>query len=158
MNIEEIIRKAFKAKQLSEKFDDELQVCKQLIQQHFDKLAANNATIVKVDDIVASKRERVDIQYFPDKLRESLTKKAFNKVTNRTYIIKDIDGLIEILKEAEISPRDFKKYIEPQITVNKEAIKQLFETGDITKEDLDGCYSAKIVKYIDLRVGKGVED
>jgi len=151
MKIEDLVLKAHEAKLAIEKYSSELASLKQYIQKYFDK---STSGFVSVDNIIASKRERVDITYFPEKLRESLSKKIFNKVTNKKYYIKDLEGLVELLKEAGVSPSEFKKLIDVEITVNKEAMKQAYEVGDISKEDLAGCYSAKIIKYVQLNEGK----
>lgn len=157
MKIKDLVIKAYKAKVESERQKVLYDGFRQQIQKHFDKQAADT-TSIEVDNIVASKRERIDINYLPEKLRQKLDKRLFKKVTNRTYFIKDIDGLVELLREAGIKPKQFKQLIDVAINVNKEELKKMYELGEITKADLDGCYTAKIIKYIDLRAGKGGTD
>jgi len=149
MNIKGLVKKAFRAKQMSAEFSLEYDNLRKKIQQHFDTNAAEN--IIAVDDIRVSKRSKIYIDYFVGKLREKLHKTVFSKVTSRTYYIKDINGLIELMKQAGIKPSQFKKLIDVKIEVNGNMIKQLYEVGDITKEDLDGCYEVKVTNYIDMR-------
>lgn len=99
---------------------------------------------------VAKVQEKCYIDYNVDAMKEKFDKDLFNQVVNKEYYIEDIDGLIELLREAGVKPKDFKKLIRTVITPNKEALKQAFAVGDLTKDDLEGCYSANITKSIQI--------
>jgi len=149
MNIKDLIKKAFRAKQMSAEFSLEYDSLRKKIQQHFDTNSAEN--VIVADGIRVSKRSKIYITYFAEKLREKVSKSTFSKITSRTYYIKDINSLVELLKEAGIKPLQFKKLIDVKIEVKGDAIKQMYEVGDITKEDLDGCYEVKVTNFIDMR-------
>ena len=154
MNIEGLTKKAFDAKKKVENYSAILAETKAKLQSYFDKESAAGINSISSEGAIASKRERVDITYFPEKLREKLSKKMFARVTKREYVITDIDGLVELMKEAGIKPNEFKSLLNVKIDVDKESLKKEFDIGNITKEDLDGCYEAKIVKWVDIRASK----
>ncbi|MCX7924117.1 MAG: hypothetical protein N3B21_19225 [Clostridia bacterium] len=144
-----------------------LQASKKKIQEEFDKQdlkefvvepeGPNNKKRTGVT-LIAKKVERVTINYLLDKLQAKLDKEIFNEIVNKTYMINDMNGLIELLKKAGVSPGEFKKFIDVSTSVNKDAIKQLYSVGDIKKSDLEGCYEATIVKSISIKERKGDTD
>lgn len=111
-----------------------------------------------INMITARVYENIKLDYFPDKLKEKLDPELFNEVTSKTYTISDFNGLVELLKEHGITPKQFKKYITVTTNVDKERIKQLYDVGDITQKMLNGCYSAKLVKSIRILERKGGSD
>ena len=151
--IDNMVKDAYKLKLTADSCANEYTQAKVKLQKHFDTLDDTDEVVVESDDgkIVAAKRSRVNIQYYPDKLRKKLPKKLFNEVTNRNYRVTDIEGLIELLKAAGIKQNDFKKYIDVDITIKQDELKQLFEVGDVALDDLKGCYEANVSKYIDIR-------
>src|SRR5690606_4966352 len=100
--------------------------------------------------LVAKKHERVMIDYYPDKLKESMDPELFNEIVHKTYRISDMRGLIEMLKGYGVSAKEFKKFIQVDESVDKAAIRRLYDTGDIKRQDIKGCYSAKVVKSIKI--------
>lgn len=91
------------------------------------------------------------VEYLPDKLEERLGKETCREFIDREYIINDIDGLIKLLKDAGVKPKEFKKFIEVRKTVDREKIDKLSDLGDIKIEDIGGCYSVKeISNYLSV--------
>lgn len=87
-----------------------------------------------------------------DKLKKKLDKKVFKKVVSKTYTISDMDGLIKYLKACGVDAKKFKKYITVTEEVQDEKINNLYEVGEITKEDIAGCYTVECGEpYITLR-------
>lgn len=80
------------------------------------------------------------IVWYPDKLEKRLKKSLRNKVIQKRYFINDIDGLIEYLKEHDVDPKQFKKYLDVEKEVDNVAIDNLHNTGEISKKDIEGCY------------------
>ena len=101
--------------------------------------------------VVISKVERINIEYFLDKLKEKLDKEILNEVVKKNYTVQDMQGLIKLLKAHGIKPTLFKQYILVNESVNKEILKQLYATGDISKKDLEGCYKAVLSKSIQVK-------
>lgn len=94
--------------------------------------------------------ERIYITYFADKLKEKLSKELCSKIIDKQYVIKEISDAVALLKKAGVKPDQFKKILFVNEQVNKEKIRNLFEVGTITKDDLKGCYSATLSKSIQI--------
>lgn len=99
------------------------------------------------------------ITYDVNMLKTKLDKEVFNEVVNKTYMINDYAGMVKYLKSLGASPSDFKKFIEVEKTVDDKKLDQLSELGEITLEDLKGCYSVKENSgYIRITVKDLTED
>jgi hypothetical protein len=144
-----------------EKLDSELKANKARIQQFFEakginKLEVNlDAQEANGSVITAYISERMDIEYDSGKLAKKLSKDVMDEIVTKTYIIKDIDGLIKLVKKAGIKPQEFKQYLSVQAMVNKQEIKRLYDEGYIKMEDLQGCYTAKVTKGVRFSIRKG---
>ena len=95
------------------------------------------------------------IVWFVDELKKCLSKKLFKEITDCTYTVVDMDGLIEYLKTCGVKPEIFKKYIEVSRTVNSDVLNQKYEIGEISKKDVEGCYTVEygepFIKMTDLK-------
>lgn len=97
--------------------------------------STNNAFVVSVKKIIPTK-----VKYFAEKLEEKLGKKFCKDFVDKTYIISDYTGMVEMLKSHGIKPNEFLKFISVEKTVDESKINQLYATGEITEKDVDGCY------------------
>ena len=129
---------------LQKKFDAE----KRKLQKCFDETTDKK---VEANNIVAQKIERVFIEYDVEKLYKQMDRKIFGKITDKKYYITNIEGLIELLKEHKVKPKEFKKYINPEIKVNTKKLQQAYDMGEVYNKDIEGCYTAKITKYVELK-------
>ena len=146
LNLEE------KAGKLLLKIDENKDKLKKL----FDSEGVSRVDVPAIDDtngsvtVVCKKSERATIKYDAEKLRGRVDKEIFNEVTKRTYKIADIDKMISLIKGAGIRARDFKELLEVDISVDNQAIKRLYDAGEITMDQLNGAYTAKISKTIKI--------
>ena len=79
----------------------------------------------------------------PDKMEERMDKELFNEVVEKTYTITDMEGLIHYLKSCGVNPKKFKSFISVEKKVKTDIIKQMDELGEITMEDVKGCYEVR---------------
>lgn len=162
MKITDAIISAKKAEDDIKALTDQLSKYKALIQMYFDKNDLKEFEVVQESTsgrkLVATKTERVYVDYNIDKLRESLSKDVFDEITSKSYEIVDIETLKSLLKAAGISASEFKKCIKVTQSINKDALKQLYSVGDIKAKDIQGCYDAKIVKGISIKERTGDTD
>ena len=61
----------------------------------------------------------------------------------KRYIVNNMQGLVKLLKEAGVNPKQFKKFITVEEKVNQKKINELSEIGEIDKEDIKGCCELK---------------
>ena len=62
------------------------------------------------------------------------------------------DGKVKYLKACGVDAKKFKKYITVTEEVQDEKIDNLYEVGEITKEDITDCYTVECGEpYITLR-------
>ena len=129
---------------------------KKKIQSYFDENGIKELEIPiletanKNTKVVCKKSERVTVKYDVDKLKEKLDDELFVEVTNRSYIIKDIDEMIKLMKDAGVRARDFKALIDAKISADTQAIKRLYDAGEISMKTLKGTYTATISKSIKI--------
>lgn len=138
---------------------------KKKIQGYFDENNIKQLEIPIVDEstkkgikIICKKSERATITYDVDKLKEKLDDDLFIEVTKRSYIIKDIDAMIKLMKEAGVRAKDFKALIEANVKADSQAIKRLYDAGEITMKTLQGTFKATISKSIKITEETGGKD
>lgn len=110
---------------------------------------------ISVDESTAFKvvkNVQTHIDFFPEKLKGALEKEIFNKITNKTVLVNDIDGLIKMLKGYGVPPKEFKKFITVKTEVDIEKIDDLIEKDELTVDDINGCYKVEFDE--DIRVMK----
>ena len=83
------------------------------------------------------------IAYDAKALVGRLGKEVGNRIVSKEYVVKDMDGLVELLKWCGVKPKQFKKFIEVRYSVDEKALDNIYQTGVVTLEDLRGCYSVK---------------
>lgn len=89
--------------------------------------------------------------WFVDKLKQNLTREQQKEVIDKTYVVSNMEGLIKYLKSCGVSPKEFKKYIEVQETINETKLDNAYQTGIIKKKQLNSCYDVELGKpYIKL--------
>ena len=158
MNIKDIVVETYSIIKETNRLNEKYKENKEEIQKFFDKKKIDYIEVEPNKEAVDNgitmvscrKMEQLRIEYDAAKLKEKIDKELYNEIVSKQYIISDIDGLINLLKKSGISPKDFKNFLNVIETVNKEKIKQLYEVGDITKKQLDGCYTATLIKGIKM--------
>ena len=137
---------------------------KKKIQQYFDENGIKQMEVPVSETsksktvVVCKKTERATVKYDVDKLKEKLDDEMFIEVTNRSYQIKDIDAMIKLMRDAGVRARDFKALIEAKITPDTQAIKRLYDAGEITMKQLKGTFKATISKSIKISEETGDKD
>ena len=128
---------------------------KEKIQAFFDNCMTKTITVEPADKdditVVARKVERVYVEYNVPMLKEKLSKASYDTVTVSMYTVAPIYDVKMLMKKYGVPAKEFLKYVTVTTAVNKEAMKQMFEVGDITKEMLEGCYSVKVVKSVQIK-------
>lgn len=109
-------------------------------------------------NVVCKKSERATVKYDVDKLKQKLDDEVFLEVTKRSYTIKDINAMVKLMKDAGVSAKEFKALIDAKVTADGQAIKRLYDAGEITMKHLKGTYNATISKSIKITEQTGDKD
>lgn len=108
-------------------------------------MGRKESIIVVVDDSTefkATKNVTTNIDFFPDKLKTTLSKELYDKVIDKTVVINDLENLVKMLKSYGVPPKEFKNFISVSTKVNVDNVDNIIEMGEINIEDIQGCYSA----------------
>lgn len=121
------------------------------------KLGKKSNFVSRVDDdtkFSITKEIKANIKFYVEKLAKKLDKERYKRVVDRTVVVKNLDGLIKLLKKNGISPKDFKTFIEVIDEPNSESIDGLIETEELTIDELVGCYEVKFDEKVSVRKTK----
>lgn len=101
------------------------------------------------------KVEKTSIEWDADKLERKLPKSVAKKVIKKKYCISNMQGLVQYLKSCGVDPKVFKQYLTIERTVDVKAVDQLGNVGEISVQQISGCYIVKCHKpYFTLSVKK----
>ena len=92
----------------------------------------------KVTDVVQKK-----IIFDVEKLEKRLDREILNEVVEKEYKISDWDNLVKYLKSCGVNPKKFATFLTVEKTVNQSKMNELSKLGEITPEDIEGCYEVK---------------
>lgn len=116
-------------------------------------------TINGDETLSVRKVEKTSIEWDADKLERKLPKSVAKKVIKKKYSIADMRGLTEYLKSCGVDPKVFKRYLAIEKTVDVKAVDQLGNVGEISVQQISGCYIVKCHKpYFTLSVKKDNDD
>lgn len=81
------------------------------------------------------------ITWDADKLEQKLDEELLLQIVHKRYTITDMTGLIAYLRSCGVSAKKFKSFIEVEKIVDAKAIEQLDAVGDLSLEDIKGCFT-----------------
>lgn len=133
-------------KQWDEQFEQAKKVFYSCMQEHniddaLYKIEYHNESVI----LKVKKIQRKTIIWNAIKLFKQLSKKkkVRDQIIKKKYFVFDMEGLIEYLKECDVDPKIFKSFLEVDMSVNENILNNLHDLGEITKEDILGCYEIK---------------
>lgn len=82
------------------------------------------------------------------KLRERLRKRGVSietraQIIHTDYFISNWGGFCEFMSERGIKPSDVVPFLDVQSKVNQKKMDELSEIGEITADDIEGCYTVE---------------
>lgn len=154
INIKAVIEETYNLSEESKEIDARIKSNKKVLQQYFDEneddLFSNSITTE--NGIKATKVTSAYITYDGVKLERNLKKNNkkdyIERAIKKVYTIVDIQAFIQFVKLANITPHGIKRHLKIDRIVQKDTVKRMFENGELTKEDLDGCMDTKLVDSI----------
>lgn len=90
-----------------------------------------------------TKVQRTSVDFEADKLEKVLPKEIAKKAIVKKYEIIDIQGLTSYLKKCNVDPKIFKEFLSVTKTVDTKELDKLEELGQISIEQIKGCYTVK---------------
>lgn len=88
--------------------------------------------------------QKVNLQFHVSKLKKALGKEFSERVIHKSYSIIDMPGLISYLKECGVDPQVFKSFLNVEEKVDQKELDKLEELGEISKDQIEGCYTVKL--------------
>jgi hypothetical protein len=109
----------------------------------------------KVDVIVdedtafkAIKQVQTSIDFFPEKLKTSLSKEKFNSIAIKTVVVNDLDAMVAMLKDYGVPAKEFKRFITVNTEISVEKVDNLVEMGELEIDELQGCFKVEYEEQI----------
>lgn len=93
----------------------------------------------------------VSLNFDMDKMRKTLDKETFERVTNKKVFINDINALIAMLKQYGVPPKKFKTFIEVEHAVDEEKLDHLIDIEDISVAEAQEFTSLEIEDVINIK-------
>lgn len=146
----DFFQKQQKMKQLQKKLDVVKQEFEDAMEELFGKMGGksisfggsiNGNEVLKVNRI-----EKTSIVWDAEKLSKRLPKSIARKCIRKKYHIQNMPGLVEYLKSCGVDPKEFKKYLSVEMTVDQDEVDRLGDIGQISVKNISGCYIVKCQK------------
>lgn len=155
INYERLIRQTAELEQAAGNLLIQIDKNKKKLQEHFDKEGLKEMVVDAVDGVdgaklVCKKQERCTIKYDVERLKERFDDDLFIEMTKRSYKINNINAMVSLMKDAGVKAKDFKALLDVVIVPNNAAIKELYDHGEVTMDQLKGTFEAKISKTIKI--------
>lgn len=129
---------------------------KMLLQHKKDQMAkyftVTGQKSVANDECTVFVQERTKIEYDVDAILETLGKDEAKRFVEWSYSIPDFKRFALFLKSKGLTAKDVRPFLSVKKEVNQDKLTKLYEKGEITLDDLDGCYTASVTKSVALRM------
>lgn len=150
--LNDIIEQTFYLEQKIHEWKQKVESNKKYISKALGRKNSLDARIDENTSFNVQKKIDTKLHFFYEQLQKTLDKKTYNKVINKTVTIDDVNALIKTLKWYGVPPKEFKTYITVHHEVDIEKVDSLIEIGEISIDEIQGCYSVEFNE--DIRVRK----
>lgn len=156
----DFFQKQQKMKQLQKKLDVAKREFEDTMGELFSKMGGKSilfgGNINGNEVLKVSRVEKTSIVWDAEKLSKRLPKSIARKCIRKEYRIQNMTGLVEYLKSCGVDPKEFKKYLSIEMTVDQDEVGRLGDIGQISAKSISGCYVIKCQRpYFILSVKKG---
>ena len=159
LSVEEVVSNFYELQQrkkLDDKaFNDEKQEFYKVMNSYFESKEAHGASKITFTAVydnedstraiggeyIVTKCRRRNVVFNIAKLRHKIGKKKFKAVSTTTWNCFDIDGLAKYVKSLGGEFDVFKSFFNVTTEVDESEVNRLSEIGEVTAEDIEGCYS-----------------
>lgn len=99
------------------------------------------------------KIEPTKIVYDADKIYNALPEGIRDDIVTKKYCIHDYQGLVKYLSSCGVRPSIFKTFVACEKTVDEKMLEKMYDLGEVTPEELEGCYEIKKSKsYLKIKM------
>lgn len=133
-----------KYKDLKKKYEEKKKKLSTSIRNYMFCNGFNKFQYKNGDDLIDVKSiTQKKIVWDVEKLEQKLDKEILNEIEEKTYIINNMEGLVKYLKSCGVNPKKFKSFVNVEKKIDQKKFNELSETGDISLDDVKGCYELK---------------
>lgn len=147
VDIKKVVEETATIKNKIETLEDLLSKRKKILLAYMEKTGET----CKGNGISCFIQERVKIEYNKEELKNKLDKELYNEIIQKEYSIEDFDEFKKILKDNNISLKKFKGIIRKEEKIDEQKISNLFEEGELTLDDISGCYNVTGKKSVIIK-------
>lgn len=140
----QLYSKGLAKKEFESKYNQLKKKAYAILSESFDELGDPKTIEIDVDGdlgLRVNKVVRQNITFDKDAIKENLSHKLAEQIVSKTYTIYDTESFLSYMKELGANPKRLKSYLEPTEKVDLVMLEQLERSGDVSLEDLEGCYT-----------------
>ena len=134
-----------KVKEVNERFNSMKVRMNKLLFNRFGE--DSNQLAIKPDEndleaksIKISRVDRIMVDFNIPKMKKQVNKKALKKVISKQYVVNDILGLVNYLKEIGADAEIVKSFIGTIETVDQKQLDKCYSLGEVSDEEIKGVY------------------
>lgn len=148
--VSEYAEKKSKFDKIKDKFTDIKSKFEEFMLEYFLLFPPKSDNTINVEtnnkQYSITKVEKQTISWNANMLKKVLPNKYLDKIIKKHYTIINIDGMIKLMKKYNVPITDFNKYISIEESVDEHKLDNLYELGEISMKDVDGCYIVRMQK------------
>lgn len=126
-----------------------LQAKKSIMSKFFEKTGKRR---VDTDECIVFVKENTRIEYDVDAILKNVDEKLTKQFIKKDCKIVDWDGFVKFFKRLGADPKELRRFLSITRKVDEDVLKKLYESGELSIEDLDRCYDANVTKSIILKM------
>lgn len=104
------------------------------------------------DEATVYVQDRTSIEYDVDAICSRLPKSLTDKFIKKTYTIDDWASFVAFLKRHGITGQEVRPFITVSKKVDQAVLSSMYEKGEVSLTDLEGCYEATNHSSVCLRL------
>ena len=125
--------------------DQKKSLCKEYFQKSGKRSISN-------EQLTIYTQEKTKVDYDIEEIEGKIDKDLCKKFIDKKVEILNQKALMSLLKTHGVNKREMGKCLFVVKKVNEDKLRKLFDSGEITIEDLDGCYEANTSLSVALKV------
>ena len=126
-----------------------LQSKKKIMSKFFEKTGKRR---VDSENCIVFVKENTKIEYDVDAILKKVDEKLTKQFIKKDRVIVDWDGFVKFFKKLNADPKELRRFLSVTRKVDEASLKKLYDSGELSLEDLEGCYDAHVTKSVTLKM------